>query len=385
MPDRVDSPVVGVFGGGQLARMMLEAASRLALDVRVLTPSASDPAAVVASAVTLGDPHDNATLRRFAESVDVLTFDHEPPDLAVLDGIDELCAIRPGRSVLEMTDKGAQRSRLAELGLAVPPFTVASSPAEVVEFAGEHGWPLVLKHTTGGYDGRGVQAVSDAAAAEAWMSLTPTATFVVEPLLDIQREVAVLVARRPGGERVVYPVVETVQRDGMCRAAFVPAGLDESLAHDALELACTIADATGSVGILAVELFCVDDRVVVNELAPRPHNSGHLTIEACVTSQFENHLRAVLDWPLGSVELRARAAAMHNVVGGDAPLDPRVALPRALTVSDAAVHLYGKASRPERKLGHVTSLGPDLDAARADARRAAHLLESHPPPDAETP
>jgi 5-(carboxyamino)imidazole ribonucleotide synthase len=304
--------------------------------------------------------------------VDVVTFEHE---LLALDRVRTMekagLAVRPSAAVMALSNKATQRRTLGELGFPVPAFATSTTVEDVIAFAQVHGWPVVVKLASGGYDGRGVWMVDDADG----LAAVPFdgRDLVVEPRLDLEREIAVQVARRPSGEIVVYPVVETVQRDGMCREVIAPAPITSELAAAAEQLARDLASAIELEGFLAIELFVVHGRIVVNELAPRVHNSGHYTIEGCVTSQFENQLRAVLDWPLGSPQLRAPYAVMVNVVGSDAG-DPTDRLADALLVDDVHVHLYGKSWRPGRKLGHVTALADDVDVARRRAHAAVRAL-----------
>ena len=274
-------------------------------------------------------------------------------------------------------DKARQRALFAGLGLPVPAWTPVQDAAQIAVFAATHGWPVVVKACRGGYDGRGVWLAADATEAAAIVATATAAALelLVEAWVPIERELAVLVARRPGGAAVTYPVVESVQIAGICHEILAPARLDTALTAEALRIAAAVAAAVKVTGILAVELFVVNDRLLINEIACRPHNSGHCTIEACVTSQFENHLRAVLDWPLGATGMVAPAAAMVNVIGGPhTPADLTLNLPAALAVEGVRVHLYGKAARPGRKLGHVTALGAEIGVARARAVRAAALL-----------
>ncbi len=362
-------PVVGIVGGGQLARMTAQAAVSLAVEVRVLAAPGEESAAPWVTARgatgTLGEDG-------FLDGVDVLTFDHELVDPARVEAAElRGVVVRPGSATLRFADKAHQRERLAAAGIPVPPFAVLQSAAGAGALAAAHGgWPVVLKAARGGYDGRGVAVVADEAAAAAFAG---SRTVVVEPLLPLERELAVLVARRPGGEAVVYPPVQTLQVDGICHELVAPAPVGADLADAAAALALRVADLCGAVGILAVELFVVDGRLLVNEVAPRPHNSGHHTIEHAATSQFENHLRAVLDWPLGATTPRTPAAAMVNVLGnGD--VDPRDRLPAALARGPASVHLYAKGPRAGRKLGHVTALGDDPAEVRGRARRVAAAL-----------
>ena len=381
VPSRPATARVGMVGAGQLARMTQAAAIDLGVELHVLATRTDEPAVLAGARCHLGAPDDDDALLAFAEAVDVVTLDHElVSDAALAEMAARGHAVHPSaQALLHAKDKLYAREQLGALGLPVPPFAAVSCAEEVADFAAEHGWPVVCKARRGGYDGRGVQVVADAeAAAEV---LARGGGWMVEALVDIEVELAVVTARRPGGQRVTYPVVETVQQDGICVELVQPARVTGEVAEAAVALGQQVADAVDGVGIVAVELF-VDrsGRLTVNELALRPHNSGHATIEGAVTSQFHNHLRAVLDWPLGDPGMRAPAAAMVNLLGpaGDAAAgagDPvSAALPGALEVADAAVHLYGKASRPGRKIGHVTVTGPDAEVALAAARAAADRL-----------
>lgn len=364
-----------MVGGGQLARMTHAAAIDLGIDLYVLAVHPDEPAALAGAVTRLGAPDDLEALRAFAVEVDVVTLDHE---LVSDEGLAALAAsghpVRPSASaLLYAKDKLHARTELAALGLPVPPFAPVATVDEVTAFASQHGWPLVCKATRGGYDGRGVELVHDADAAAA--VLARGGEWMVEAHVDIAVEVAVVTARRPGGEHVTYPVVETVQQDGQLVELIQPARIAPDVAARAVALGTQVAEAVDGVGIVAVELFVgPDGALTLNELALRPHNSGHATIEAATTSQFHNHLRAVLDWPLGDTSLRAPAAALVNLLGPEGPDRIAERLPAALEVSEAAVHLYGKASRPGRKIGHVTVLGEDAEVALARAREVADVL-----------
>lgn len=378
------SPVVGIVGGGQLARMLAEAATPMGIHVRVLAAPADEGAAEVVPDVQIGAPDDPDALRAFAATVDVVTFDHENVDHATLAELEaEGVAVRPGVETLRFSDKAHQRATFAAAGLPVPPFVVvdpvadrATATATAEAFAQQHGDAdsrIVAKASRGGYDGRGVWMLG-ARELAAFVAEYDGAPLVLEPKLALEREVAVLVARRPSGETATWPVLETVQVDGMCDEVLLPAPIDERHAATAAEVAATVAEVTGAVGVLAIELFVSDDTVLVNEIAPRVHNSGHLTIEGTATSQFEQHLRAVLDWPLGPTGPTSAVAVMANVVGGP-DADPRDRQAVALAqVPEAHVHLYGKTARPARKIGHVTVLGDDLARTRDRANLAADLL-----------
>ena len=378
-------PIVGIVGGGQLARMLAEAATPLGIHVRVLAAPGDEGAREVTPDVVVGSPDDAAALAAFAAGVHVLTFDHENVDHDALRRIEaDGTPVRPGVRTLEYSDKAHQRRAVAAAGLPVPPFAVVdpSHDADALDaalaFAAEHGDPadggrVVAKASRGGYDGRGVWMLrSD--ELEGFLSGYDGAPLVLEPLLPLDREVAVLVARRPSGEVATWPVVETVQVDGMCDEVLLPAPLDDELRQRAAAVGHAVAEVVDAVGVIAIELFVSGGELLVNEIAPRVHNSGHLTIEACATSQFEQHLRAILDWPLGPTDALAPAAVMANVVGG-AEGDPRDRQAAALArVPGAHVHLYGKTSRPGRKLGHVTVTGTELASCRSRAGVAADVL-----------
>ena len=376
-------PVVGIVGGGQLARMLAEAATPLGVHVRVLAAPGDEGATEVIPDVQIGSPDDPDALRSFAAGVDVITFDHENVDHGVLAEIEAAgTPVRPSVATLRFADKAHQRREFAAAGLPVPPFEVVDlADADALDraerFAAKHAdaqGRIVAKASRGGYDGRGVWMLT-ADGLPAFLDSYDGAPLVLEPRLPLDLEVAVLAARRPSGQVVTWPILETVQVDGMCDEVLWPASLSPELAERAREVGRRVADVTGAVGVLAVELFVSDGELVVNEIAPRVHNSGHLTIEGSRTSQFEQHLRAVLDWPLGPTEPTAPSVVMANVVGGPEG-DPRDRQAEALAVEPGAnIHLYGKSSRPGRKIGHVTVLGgDDLAATRRSANLAADTL-----------
>ena len=373
------SPVVGIVGAGQLARMTYQAAIALDLRVRLLAEGADEAAAAIGAEVVLGSPRDAADLARFAASCDVITFDHELVDVAALRTIEQAGhLVRPGSGTIAIAqDKARQRALLGEAGLPVPAFRQVADLADLIGFGREQGWPIVAKAVRGGYDGRAVWPLADeGAAADLWARLDgeERPALLAEAHVPLDRELAVLVARRPSGEIVTYAVVETVQRQGICRELLVPAALPAAVEAEARSLGRRAAAAVGVVGILALELFLVGERLVVNEIAARPHNSGHWTIEGAVTSQFEQHLRAVLDWPLGATDLVAPAVVTANLLGGAVGTEPRRLLPGALIDPRVRVHLYGKVARPGRKLGHVTVLADTMESARQSALTAVARL-----------
>jgi 5-(carboxyamino)imidazole ribonucleotide synthase len=363
MTNRVTGlPVVGMVGGGQLARMTHQAAISLGLSLRVLAESPTDGAALITPDVEIGAPTDADALNRFAKGCDVVTFDHEHVPQELIVGLAEAGAtVYPGAAALEFAqDKRAMRKKLEELGLPVPRWS--DDPDALPR-------PYVAKAVRGGYDGRGVWFVNEGEAL-------PTVDFIVEERVSIVHELAIQVARTPSGRVRCWPVVETVQRNGICIEVVAPAPrLSTSLAAEADRIATRLANELGVVGVMAVELFEAPSGLVVNELAMRPHNSGHWSIEGATTNQFEQHLRAILDWPLGDIRPRARVTVMVNVLGGPTT-NLAAALPAAMAASpNAAIHLYGKGERPGRKLGHVTVLGDDLVEARDSARRAVSILQ----------
>ncbi|MGH3671789.1 MAG: 5-(carboxyamino)imidazole ribonucleotide synthase [Pseudonocardiaceae bacterium] len=390
MDPRSGFPVVGMVGAGQLARMTHQAAVALGQSLRVLAADPGEAAAMVASDVVLGSHDDLATLRRFAAGCDVVTFDHEhvPSEhlrALVADGVE----VHPGPDALcHAQDKLVMRRALSGLGVPVPPFRAVVAPQDAVAFGAEHGWPCVLKAARGGYDGRGLwMLTSPAQASHVVAELLAAGTpLLVEHCVAMRRELAALVARSPFGQGAAWPVVQTVQRDGICVEVLAPApGLDPELALAGQQLALNVAATLGVVGVLAVELFELPDgRLLVNELAMRPHNSGHWTIEGAVTSQFEQHLRAVLDYPLGSTAPRAAACVMANVLGAGTPpvmgADERLHHLMA-RYPEVKVHLYAKPERPGRKIGHVTVCGEDLAVVRPMAVASAVFLATGNWPD----
>ncbi|HVN12671.1 MAG TPA: 5-(carboxyamino)imidazole ribonucleotide synthase [Kineosporiaceae bacterium] len=379
-------PVVGMVGGGQLARMTQPAAIALGVRLRVLAESKDASAAQVVPDAPVGDARDPFAVGAFAAGCDVLTFDHEHVPTPLLHALEEDgVVVRPGpRALVHAQDKARMRARLTGLGVPVPRWRVVHDAAELAGFAADVGLPLVLKSPRGGYDGKGVLVVRELADADGWLGRLAAEEggsvrgpgLVAEEHVAFRRELAALVARSPSGQAAAWPLVQTVQVGGVCREVVAPApGLAADLAVEATEIALRIAGELGVVGVLAVEIFeTADGRVLVNELAMRPHNSGHWTIEGAVTSQFEQHLRAVLDLPLGDPTVRAPWSVMVNVLGGSHPDLYRSYLHVMARDPGVKVHLYGKTVRPGRKVGHVTVVGDDLEACLTRARHAADFI-----------
>ena len=380
-----------MIGGGQLARMTHQAAIALGQTLRVLSGTADEPAAQVSPDVVLGSHTDLDALRRAAVGSHALTFVHEHVptehlDVLVAEGVN---VQPPPQALVYAQDKLAMRRKLSEMGAPVPAFAAVTWAEDVVRFGAEHGWPIVLKAVRGGYDGRGVWITDDSDEAERIVTqqLDKGVSLLVEEKVEMRRELSAMVARSPFGQGATWPVVETVQRHGQCAVVLAPApALPDSVAEAAEELALRIASELGVVGAMAVELFeTTDGALVVNELAMRPHNSGHWTMDGARTSQFEQHLRAVLDYPLGDTAPLAPITVMANVLG--APTAPEMSMDERVhhlfaRMPDAKVHLYGKGEREDRKIGHVNIVGgpgsiddPEYVArVRERAERAAHWL-----------
>jgi 5-(carboxyamino)imidazole ribonucleotide synthase len=361
---------VAVIGGGQLARMMAEPAAALGIPLRLLAEAPGVSAAQVIPDHTVGDYTDLATLRAVTAGCEVVTFDHEHVPTDHLHALEESLAVRPGPDALvHAQDKGVMRTRLAELGVPCPRNAIVATVGEVVAF----GLPCVLKTTRGGYDGKGVWFV--ASEADCAAAFDSGAEILAEERVDFRRELSALVARSPSGQVAAWPVVASTQRDGICHEVIAPApDLDPELAVRAQQIAMLIAGELGVTGVLAVELFeTKSGGVLVNELAMRPHNTGHWTQDGSVTSQFENHLRAVLDLPLGAPEAREPWTVMVNILGGARQTGHLYdGYPHAMARDPRLrVHLYGKELRPGRKVGHVNAYGDDLEDCLERARHAA--------------
>nr|WP_269745602.1 5-(carboxyamino)imidazole ribonucleotide synthase [Leucobacter komagatae] len=369
---------VGVIGGGQLARMMVPPAIHLGLDISVLAETEGMSAARAADMV--GDYRDAETVYAFADTVDVVTFDHEHVPHEILNELERRGkAVHPRPHALQYAqDKILMREKLAELGVPIPAWAAVAGEDELQQFIDANGGRAVVKTARGGYDGKGVRVIAQADEVRDWFTALAEdgrgGFLLAEELVDFTRELAQLVARRPSGETRAWPLVETIQQDGVCAEVLAPAPVSNpETAAEAARIGAIVAEGVDATGVLAVEMFETrDGRVLVNELAMRPHNSGHFSIEGSITSQFEQHLRAVTDLPLGDPAMAAPFAVMVNVLGGPAEGPMPVRYPAVLAAHPAAkIHSYGKLPRPGRKVGHVTVVGASLDEARAEARAAA--------------
>ncbi|MFP5334131.1 MAG: 5-(carboxyamino)imidazole ribonucleotide synthase, partial [Actinomycetes bacterium] len=355
------------------------AAVELGVRLRLLTVDPDDSAAQVIPDMAVGHHTDLAALERLVDGAAVVTFDHEHVPTEHLHTLEVRGhAVRPGpQALVHAQDKLVMRQRLTELGVPCPRWAAVHDAGELTDVAAEVGWPVVLKTPRGGYDGKGVRVARSVEDAADWFARAAGAPLLAEETVPFRRELSTLVARSPHGQAATWPVVESVQVDGVCEEVIAPApDLDDEVAGQATSEALRIAAELGVTGVLAVESFETHDgRVLVNELAMRPHNSGHWTIDGSVTSQFEQHLRAVLDLPLGATTSRARWTVMVNVLGGAYEDLYRSYLHVMARDPGVKVHLYGKAVRPGRKVGHVTVYGDDLDDVRARARHAADFIK----------
>ena len=374
--------MVGIIGGGQLARMCAAPAAELGITVSVLAEAEDASAALVTPSAPVGSHTDVEAVLDFARHCDVVTFDHEHVPAEVLDAVVASgIPVHPSPAALRFAqDKLAMRERLGELGIPCPRWRAVTSADEVAAFADEVGWPVVVKTPRGGYDGKGVRVVAEVSGLQDWLARAEAAgeALLVEEKVPFVRELAVLLARSPSGQAAVWPVVETVQTEGICTDVVAPApDLGDDLAMALVEAGLRVAGELEVTGVLAIEVFQTEGGAgyVVNELAMRPHNSGHWSMDGAVTGQFEQHLRAVLDLPLGSPRPLAPWTVMANVLGGDYPqLYPAY---RHVMARDpgAKIHMYGKGVRPGRKIGHVNVSGPDLTDLRDRARHAADYLQ----------
>jgi 5-(carboxyamino)imidazole ribonucleotide synthase len=364
---------VGIIGGGQLARMMHAASIGLGINVRLLAEGPDTSAATVVHDVTVGDYTDPDTVRSFAAGCDVVTFDHEHVPTGLLRDLESAgVVVRPGPAALiHAQDKAIMRDRLTALGAPCPISRVVTDENALAAFGEELGWPIVAKTSRGGYDGKGVWRLDSALeAGKPFAGVTDGVQIIAEEFVDFARELSALVVRSPSGQAAAYPISESVQQNGICVETITPApDLDDDQAVAAQQLALMIAQ----------ELMQrPDGSVVVNELAMRPHNTGHWTIDGAHTSQFENHLRAVLDLPLGDPSSKESWIVMANVFGGRLEDLASALLHCFARDRRLRVQLYGKQVRPGRKVGHVTTLGDDLDETRKRARHAASYLMGDP-------
>jgi len=377
---KTESVTIGILGGGQLARMTANAAYKLGLKIAILDPEPDSPAQQTTSLNVVGSLNDMRSLENLAEISDLITLENEFVDAPLLEHLESkgVTVYPTAQTVGLVQDKLLQKQLLQANGIGVPPFTAVSSSENILEAAENLGWPIVLKTRRNGYDGRGNALVEGAHdVLPAWRKLRGEEQgMMVEGYVEFRKELAVMVVRSTKGESVVYPVVETVQKDHICHIVKAPAEVDSETSKKASEIAKRAIEAFDGIGIFGIEMFLLrDNRVLVNELAPRPHNSGHYTIEACVTSQFENHLRAILGYPLGSSSMVLPAAVMVNLLGDSSGVATVRGMEKALAIPGVNLHIYGKKlTRPSRKMGHITVLGESMEEALEKAVKAAGFI-----------
>ncbi|MCS4484017.1 5-(carboxyamino)imidazole ribonucleotide synthase [Gleimia sp. 6138-11-ORH1] len=368
------SPVVAVIGGGQLARMMAPPATNLNITLRALVESPQAAAAQVIPTSTIGTPSDLPIIEQLVSGADVLTFEHEHIPAEVLARLEKILPIHPRPAALIYAqDKLLMRQKLTEIGIKVPRWQKAVSLAEVEKFALEIGTPFIAKTPRGGYDGKGVKVVHHATELTDWLQLGPV---LLEEKIPFTRELSQLVARSSTGEFKAWPLVESIQQNGVCWQVIAPAPrTTPEVAEKASQMALKIATELNVTGVLAVELFeTTGGELYVNELAMRPHNSGHWTQDGSATSQFEQHLRAVLGLPLGETDMLPGVWVMQNLLGSNYPQAAAASGEVMHEIPQARIHLYGKEVRPGRKLGHVNVPADEVSQAQKLANRAIEIL-----------
>jgi len=371
-------PKLGIFGGGQLAKMTAQAASVLDIETVIFATKENEPALKIAPQHLIGNWDNEDLLRQFAEMCDVVTLESEFVPVEILRKVEAFGTpvYASADTIEQVRDKLVQKRRMQQAGIDVPRFRPVLVGSDILEASAEFGFPLILKARTLGYDGYGNVLIKRAHDIEPALQKLTGRELMVEEMIPFVRELAVIVTRGLDGDYRTYPVVETIQQNHVCHVVRCPAAIDESTAHLATEMAVKAVQAIDGIGTFGVELFEMpDNQVIYNEIAPRPHNSGHYTIEGIITSQFENHIRAVLGWPLGDVAQIAPATVMINILG-DRTATPRPdALKEMLAIGGTHVHLYGKSEiRPGRKMGHITVLGYSTDGAEKVARLALSKL-----------
>lgn len=357
---------IGMIGGGQLGRMMALSARAMGYRIAVLDPTADSPCSQIADIEITGAFDDLEAIRKLAEVSDVITYEFENIDAAALEWLCENAHVPQGKTLLETSQDRVKEKRAIEAaGVKVAPFAVIDTPEDLVDGLERLGFPAVLKTARGGYDGKGQAVIKDEKDLESAKLLLEHGTCVLEKWVAFKKEISVIVVRDAGGNTAVFPVAENIHHENILHQTIVPARISEQAEEFAVEAAVVLADHFELVGTLAVEMFLTeDDRIFINELAPRPHNSGHYSIEACETSQFEQHIRAVCGLPLTSTEL-VKSAVMVNILGEHV----QNVLDNLTKVKDWKIHFYGKKeAKFKRKMGHVTLLCDNVETALAEVK-----------------
>jgi len=371
---------IGIVGGGQLAKMTALSALEFGCDIHILERKPEGPAMNLAGKTFIGDWDNPDDLLKLAEHADVITLENEFVDANSLSELEKAghTLFPTSKSIGLVQDKYIQKQTLQEAGLPLAPFRAIESREEIIEVAKEFNWPLVIKARRNGYDGKGNATVNNESEIDAaWDKLDgDNRTLYAEAFCPFVSELAIIITTSRNGEVATYPLVESVQRDHICHIVRAPALVSDSITENAIDIAQRAVVAIGAIGSFGVEMFLTkDEKVIINELAPRVHNSGHYTIEACECSQFENHVRAVLGWPLGSTKMIKPAAVMVNLLGQDHGSGQPAGFDEAMAMPGVHIHIYGKElSMPGRKMGHVTALGETIPEAEEAAQAAADVL-----------
>ena len=366
---------IGVMGGGQLGRMFAIAARRMGYRVQIFTPEEESPAGQFADLTRIAEYTNRSAVRRFAEEVDVITFEFENIPIETVNWCAEVCDVRPAGAILHIAqNRLREKNFLADAGIPVAPFRAVRNARELESAIEKIGRPAILKTAAFGYDGKGQQMITARDDFDEIWSASSADEMILEGAIDFDKEVSVIVARGVDGEMATFPLCENIHRNHILDITVAPARVEEGIERNAAELACAIAAKLELVGLLAVEMFLKPEgTLIVNELAPRPHNSGHWTIEGCATSQFEQQVRAVCGLPLGSTDI-LRPTAMANLLG-DVWLPGEPDWSRALAIGGVHLHLYGKSEpRPRRKMGHLTGFGASADEAIARVTESRSAL-----------
>jgi 5-(carboxyamino)imidazole ribonucleotide synthase len=369
---------IGIVGGGQLGRMLTVDATRLGFSVTVIDPTPGSPAAQVGAKQIVAPLTDETATRQLAPLSDFLTFEIEHINTTVLHELREIgVRVNPSPETLDsLKDKLAQKQFLQSAGIPTAEFVAVNDRQDILEVAREFTYPFVLKSRFGGYDGRGNTVVSGEKDIDTAMRRFEGRPLYAERFVPFQKELAIMLARSMSGDIAAYPVVETVHRNNICHTVLAPAPIDREAYEQAEELGKVTMRHLKGAGVFGIEMFLTEDsRVLINELAPRVHNSGHYTKEACSTSQFEQHIRAITGLPLGETDMIVPAAVMVNILGKRQGAAQLSGLPDALRVPNVGVHIYGKANtKPERKMGHITARANDLEEAQRNAQLARTLI-----------
>lgn len=369
----------GILGSGQLARMIIESGSKFGIEFHILSNEVNSPAGQITGFETKGDMNDEDCLKRFADKCDVITLENEFIDFRKIQFLQNLGKkVYPSFNIIKLIqDKLYQKDYLRKAGIPLANYAKVDFTEDILKFAKENSYPVVLKSRTMGYDGKGNYTVkNDDEAKEAFDKLSKRGELMCESFVRFDKEIAIQVVRNESGEIRTYPVVETIQKDHICNLVIASKNSFGNIEKEVDLIAKKIVSEISYIGVMGIEMFLVNDRIIVNELAPRVHNSGHYTIEGCYTSQFENHVRAILNLPLGNCEMNCENAVMINILG---KRDGKAEIKNAgkvLENENTYLHIYGKNKTIKgRKMGHITVLGNDLNKALETAEKCNEVFE----------